>query len=172
MVPLNELSPIFTAISAVAALPVIVRFLYYPIKRHRKYENVVTRVFDEYEHNTHTNQVDKPHYEPNTTRIALLLGVNKSKDMQDFNKNNSEWWTRYSRLREMYNTPNGRDLIVNVCDTCNVSNHRNFIKWVEKQDRRERSKRKKKAIKHNKALDIYSGYKLEHPAIDYFEFMP
>jgi hypothetical protein len=161
----------FTAISGVASITVIVGFLCYPIKQRRKYENVVTRVFDEYEHNTHTNQVDKPHYEPNTTRIALLLGVTKSKDMQDFNKNNSEWWTRYSRLRELYNTPNGRDLIVNVCDKCKVSDHRKFLKWVEKQDSRERRKRKRKAIKHNKTLDIYSGYKLEYPAFDYNEFM-
>lgn len=136
-----------------------------------KYERIVCRFFTDYVHYTHSEQRNKPHYEPSTTTIILCIGKTKSELMQEFNKDNSMWWTRYQLIRQMYDSSEYHDLITELCDKCNVIDREKFIKWVDKRSKHERSRRKIQAIKHNATSDLYESYKLKNPDIDYYEFM-
>lgn len=113
------MADIFTASTAhligeglqdIGSLIVIWKVVSLPIRTRRKYEIAVTRFFNDYVHYTHVQQCDKPYYEPGLT--CIILGFTKSKKdwMQEFNKNDSAWWTRYSILLKMYDSKEYHDL--------------------------------------------------------------
>lgn len=138
----------------------LIKWLWENHKERENYELAVKSFFDDFEHNTKNCILTEPHERP--CRIAIiLLGIDWQQYMNDFNKDNKDYWKRYSYLLKTANSREFRKSYLDLCEVYGIKNRGAFRKWLEEQDKKITESIINKAKKKNKNRDIWSGYKLK-----------
>lgn len=134
-----------------------------------QFEHAVDGFFENYVFYTNKCNPTEPHAEPSAT--CRILGVTKSDYMQSFNRNNKDCWLKYHYLLSIREYEQYRKDFDNLCHNHNITNKTQFVEWLQQQDRKATRLRKKQAIRHNKSVSYWSGYKIGPLDIDYHEIL-
>ena len=139
----------------------LIKWLYRNHKERANYELATKAFFDDFVHNTKNLILTEPHEEPHRMAI-IFLGVDWKQAMQDFNKDNKDYWKRYYYLLKIADSYKFRKSYLELCEVYGIKDRCAFKKWLKERDDAINTERTNKTIKRIKKKDIWEGYKLNN----------